>query len=143
MCPPPTDGDEDELGTDPKDEDSDDDGMLDGDDPDPADDLHDEIEGDLDAVDCAGGTVTVLEIVIALTPETEYDGAESCEDLAARFELNGGGHVEVEVTGDALVGFVATEIDLEDADHDGSPDVVDPDDDDGVMDDVDDDVVDD
>ena len=134
------DGEEAELGTDPEDPDSDDDGLDDGDDPDPTNELDDEIEGDLDAISCAGGTLTVLGVVIGLTSETEYDGVESCEDLEGRFVANGGAHVEVDVTGDLGSGFVAEEVDLEDADNDGSPDNVDDDDDnDGVDDDEDED----
>ncbi len=137
------DGTEQTIGTDPLDVDSDGDGEIDGDDPDPANDLDSEIEGTLDAITCpaAGGTgsLTLLGIEVALDGTEEYDGAESCEDLAARFAAAGGAHVEVEVDG-VLGSFVALEVDLDDADHDGRPDLVDDDDDnDGIPDDQDDD----
>ena len=136
------DGQEEAIGSDPLDPDSDDDGELDGDDPDPANDLDAEIEGPLDAITCpAGGpgSLTLLGIEVALDGTEEYDGAESCEDLAARFAANGGAHVEVEVAG-VLGSFTALEVDLDDADNDGSPDHVDDDDDDdGIPDDDDDD----
>lgn len=135
------DGEEEHIGSDPLDADSDDDGEIDGDDPDPANDLDSEIEGDLDAISCpAGGpgSLTLLGIEVALDGTEEYDGAESCEDLAARFAADGGAHVEVEVAG-VLGSFTALEVDLDDADHDGRPDLVDDDDDNDGIPDVDDD----
>jgi len=133
------DGDEAAHGTDPLDVDSDDDGLDDGDDPDPAGELDSRIEGLLGAIDCAGSSLRVLEIEIALTPATRFeDRLADCTELAAAFAANGGAHVEVEVTGDADVGFEATAVDLTDDDNDGSPDDVDVDDDnDGTPDDED------
>ncbi len=135
------DGEEDEFGTDPNDSDSDDDGIEDGDDLDPSHSLKSEIEGNVDAVTCGtSATVVVLGIPIELAPATEYEGVESCEDLASRFAANGGAHVEVEVSGSLSTGFVAEEVEIDDADNDGSPDDVDDDDDnDGIDDDEDDD----
>ncbi len=135
------DGEEDDLGTDPNDSDSDDDGEDDGEDPDPADRLGSEIEGAVDAISCGtSASVVVLGIPIELSAATEYDGVESCEDLASRFAANGGAHVEVEVVGSLSTGFVAEEVGTDDADNDGSPDDVDDDDDnDGIDDDEDDD----
>lgn len=124
------DGDEDSVGTDPNDPDSDDDGEDDGEDADPADELVNEIEGDLESIDCAGGTLVLLGIEVSLTPATEWEDPASCEELAASFAANGGAHVEVEVTGDAQSGLQAREVELEDDDNDGSPDDVDGDDDD-------------
>jgi len=132
------DGTEMDLGTDPLDMDSDDDGMDDGSDPDPMDDLHEEIRGPVDALDCAGGQITVIGTAIALVSTTTYDGAESCADLDARIAQNGGAFVEVDVVGDGAGGFTATKVDLKDADNDGSPDRVDVDDDNDGTPDVDD-----
>jgi heat shock protein beta len=140
------DGDEVEDGTDPDDPDSDDDGLDDANDPDPTDELDDEIEGDVEDLTCPGidpnatGTIRILGIDITLRNDTEYDGAESCADLESRIGENFVAHVEVEVEQVDGVGLVAEEVDLEDADDDGSPDDIDDDDDnDGVPDDDDDD----
>lgn len=137
------DGGEEELGTDPQDADSDDDGEIDGDDPDPTQELEDQIESDVEALVCpadgGNGSIVLLGIDIVLTPATEYDSVESCQALAERITAHGGAHVEVEVV-QTETGLVAEEVELQDGDHDGSPDDVDQDDDgDGVDDDLDDD----
>ena len=133
------DGDEIAHGTDPLDPDSDGDGIDDGADPDPADELHSAIQGPLDAIDCAGGSLTLLDIDIAIGASTGFeDNLASCDELAAAFSANGGAHVAVAVSGDATAGFTADRIDLNDDDNDGSPDDVDTDDDnDGTPDDED------
>ena len=135
------DGEEADLGTDPSDPDSDDDGVDDGEDPDPRDDLDSEIEGNVDAISCGtAASIVVLGIPIEINDETEYEGAETCGDLASRFAANGMAHVEVDVLGTLASGFIAEEVELDDADGDGSPDDVDDDDDnDGIDDDDDDD----
>lgn len=136
-----TDGDEDHLGTDPLETDSDEDGASDGEDADPADELDREIEGDVDALSCPGvegnGSVTVLGISIAVTPETEFEGVLDCPGLADLLAATGGAHVEVDVVGTGSE-LAAEEIEIEDADHDGSPELVDDDDDDDGVEDVDD-----
>jgi hypothetical protein len=138
-----TDGDEAEHATNPKDADTDDDGMEDGDDPDPAAELDGCIAGPLASVTCPGeagdGALTVLGVAVALTPDTEFKGhgVDTCEELAAQFASHGGASVEVKLTAAALV---AREVELRDADDDGSPDDIDDDDDDdGTPDDEDDD----
>jgi hypothetical protein len=138
------DGDEETIGTSAVDEDSDGDGVIDGLDDDPAGELSDQIEGSLEGIFCpvggGTGTITVLGNDITVSADTAYDGAESCDDLLTRFINNGGAHVEVNVSYDGFGGLTATRVDLEDADNDGSPDLIDDDDDnDGIDDDIDDD----
>ncbi len=131
------DGDEGDIGTSPNDADSDNDGLVDGADPDPAGDLQDSIHGDVEALDCVGGTITVLGNTASLDVNTRWDGAENCDDLASRIATNGGAHVEIEVAAGAG-GLVAERVDLIDADNDGSPDQIDADDDnDGIDDSID------
>jgi heat shock protein beta len=148
------DGDEDSVGSDPLDDDSDDDGELDGDDLDPADDLDEEIEGNVASLICpvggGDGSLTLAMgsgITVVLTAATEFDGVESCDHLAALMgtpnpsDCDDGGdvHVEIELLSDPSQ-LIAHEVDLEDSDCDGSPDMVDDDDDnDGIDDDEDDD----
>jgi len=134
------DGEEDDLGTDPNDADSDDDGTTDGADSDPSNELESAIKGAVSAVTCPNGgpgSITVLGLAIELNDATEYDDVADCATLATKFVANGGAHVEVAVEGDAASGLVAHEVELKDADHDGSPDDVDDDDDDddGIDDD--------
>ncbi len=134
-----TDGDEVAIGSDPLDTDTDDDGIADGDDPDPADELHSRIEGDIDSISCADGDLVVLGISIALVADTRYEEVADCAALASRFANNPSAHVEVDVDGDLGTGFVASKVDLKDNDGDGSPNDVDDDDDnDGTPDDEDD-----
>lgn len=130
------DGDEVATGTDPLDDDSDDDGTKDGADSDPAHELRSEITGTVQTLNCAGSTLTILGIPITLTDTTKYEGTANCDELAVKLGTNGGAHVEVEVTGDATTALVAQEVSLDDADNDGSPDDVDDDDNnDGTPDD--------
>lgn len=133
------DGDEVAIGSDPLDTDSDDDGIADGDDPDPANELHSGIAGDIDSISCADGELVVIGIDIALVADTAYEDVADCAALELRFSNNGSAHVEVEVDGDLGTGFVARKIELKDNDGDGSPNDVDDDDDnDGTPDDEDD-----
>lgn len=104
------DGDEVSHGTNPTDADSDGDGSPDGNDCDPGHDLDAEIEGPLDALTCptadVDGSMTVLGIVIAVPPTTDFDGTPCAEIVT-------GALVEVEVTGDAIAGLVAHEVETQ------------------------------
>ncbi len=140
------DGEEEDLGTDPRDDDSDGDGTPDGNDCTPRHELELKVEGPLAAITCpfadADGSLTIggIGVTIALRLGTEFDGAESCVDLADRFTANGGAFVKVRVEEDEPTGLAASEVVLEDADHDRCPDETDDDDDDdGVADDEDED----
>ena len=129
---------EEEIGTDPHDEDTDDDGEIDGEDDDPADSLGASIEGYATGAFCSGGSgfVTVLGIDIVLDADTEFEGADSCEEVAALVASDGMVHVETDVEGDLGTALVARRLELDDEDGDGSPDEVDEDDDDdGIPDD--------
>jgi len=123
-----SDGEEESIGTDPLDSDTDHDGVADGDDLDPADDLRNQIEGNIDSITCPAdptdGTLIVLGISITLTPATTYEGVASCDDLVAVVTTDGTAHVEVEVTVPPLG---AIRVHLEDADNNGRPDDIEDD----------------
>lgn len=135
-----SDGDEDLAETNPDDPDSDNDGTPDGADLDPDDELGDRIEGDATSIVCPSvgvdGSVTLLGNAIILNMSTEFEGAETCAAIEANILANGSAHLEAHVE----AGLVASELELEDADSDDSPDEIDSDDDnDGIDDDDDDD----
>ena len=115
------DGQEMVAGSNPNDPDSDHDGVDDGEDSDPSGVLEPKIVGPLDSVTCPAegveGSLSVLGIQIALTPDTLFDHSASCADLAAAMG------VEVRVTG-TLGSFVAASVSVEDGDDDGMPDDV-------------------
>lgn len=121
-----SDGDEDAIGSDPSNPDTDGDGIDDGSDLDPAGKLDNRVEGDVQAMTCptatADGALSVLDLIVALTPATRYEHVASCEDLAALVAANASTHVEVKVDGDATSGFSAREVSVEDVDDDGIPD---------------------
>ncbi len=128
-------------GTDPLDPDTDADGAMDGADVDPRGELVDQLEGELESVACptadADGVLGLLGL-----------GVADCAALADHLAAMGAAHVEVRVLGDAMTGFTATRVELEDVDNDGIPDDVDltGDDapgDDGSLDQGDDDPADD
>ncbi len=138
------DGVEVDQGTDPTDADSDNDGEVDGLDDDPDNDLGSKIEGLATSLTCpdevgSPGTIVVLGISINIDGTTDFDGADDCTELSAKFAAAADVAVEVEVVG-TLGSFTATELEVEDADNDGSPDEIDDDDDnDGTDDDEDED----
>ncbi len=121
------DGTEIDDGTDPSDADSDNDGEIDGADDDPGNDLGSKIEGQASSLTCPDaaasiiGEIVVLGISIALDAGTDFDGADNCAEVAAKFGSATGVAVEVEVGG-TLGSFVALEVEVEDADTDGSDD---------------------
>jgi hypothetical protein len=103
--------------------------MDDGEDPDPSDELENQIQGAAQAVSCGNASsVVVLGVPIRIDAATEFHGVQDCAELAGLIAAGGRAHVEVEVTGDLSTALVATEVALEDADGDGHPDDVDEDD---------------
>jgi len=83
------------------------------------------IVGPMDSVECpnggASGAISVLGIQALLSPDTTFEGVASCDALAA---VTTPTVVELKVQG-TLGSFVATEVQVEDANDDGTPDAAD------------------
>lgn len=129
------DGDEVEERCDPRDADSDDDGLPDGDDQTPRM-REQEIEGFLDALTCPAvgvlGSMTVLGTTAALDDVTEFERgtcAELAELLAAAVLEGTQVFVEVEIAEDAAGAMTAIEIETKSGSHEHDSDDEDDDDD--------------
>ena len=83
------------------------------------------IVGSMDALACpnggASGSISVLGIDVALTSDTQFEDVSSCDALAA---LTTPTVVELKVEG-TLGSFVATEVQVEDPNDEGTPDAAD------------------
>jgi len=79
----------------------------------------------MDALACpdggASGSISVLGIDVALTSDTRFEDVSSCDALAA---LTTPRVVELKVEG-TLGSFVATEVQVEDPNDEGTPDAAD------------------
>jgi hypothetical protein len=94
------------------------------------------LKGNIESVTCpsgdTNGSLHILCLDVVLTATTTYEGAASCEDLAAQVAAGGGvqGEVEIEKS-DVCSAPVAKKVSIEDANHDGTPDDIGGDDDSG------------
>jgi hypothetical protein len=112
------DGEEMEESCDPRNPDSDYDGIEDGDDQSPA--IQQEVKAVLDALTCpvpgtpevpgTPGSIGALGITATLDPVTTEFECKTCEELAALFALGEPVIVEIEIVEDVLGALTATEV---------------------------------
>jgi hypothetical protein len=115
------DGEEMEESCNPKNPDSDYDGIEDGDDQSPA--IEQEVKAVLDALTCpvpgtpgppptpgTPGSIGALGITVTLDPVTTEFECQTCEELAALFALGEPVIVEIEIVEDVLGALTATEV---------------------------------
>lgn len=110
------DGDEMAGGTNPEDADSDHDGVDDGDDTDPMGELKPKLVGPVDAVSAEAKTISMFGCLTIDVSTAVLDDGLVLADLTP------GMVVKVKLDGSKLPALVATELEREDHDSDGTPD---------------------